>query len=70
MRANTKVMSEMLTEMVPGKEDASDLELLQVGFEKKNNMLFKSPGCREILKVIRTTVFFSERLKIILGCNH
>ncbi|TNM97329.1 hypothetical protein fugu_015485 [Takifugu bimaculatus] len=29
VRANTKVMSEMLTEMVPGKEDASDLELLQ-----------------------------------------
>uniref|UniRef100_A0A674D5L0 TOM1-like protein 2 n=1 Tax=Salmo trutta TaxID=8032 RepID=A0A674D5L0_SALTR len=26
---NTKVMSEMLTEMVPGQEDSSDLELLQ-----------------------------------------
>lgn len=25
-------MSEMLTEMVPGQEDSSDLELLQVGF--------------------------------------
>lgn len=31
VRGNTKVMSEMLTEMVPGQEDASDLELLQVG---------------------------------------
>lgn len=30
VRGNTKVMSEMLTEMVPGKEDPSDLELLQV----------------------------------------
>lgn len=30
VRGNTKVMSEMLTEMVPGQEDASDLELLQV----------------------------------------
>ena len=29
-RGNTKVMSEMLTEMVPGQEDSSDLELLQV----------------------------------------
>lgn len=30
VRGNTKVMSEMLTEMVPGQEDASDYELLQV----------------------------------------
>ncbi len=30
VRGNIKVMSEMLTEMVPGQEDASDLELLQV----------------------------------------
>lgn len=30
VRGNTKVMSEMLTEMVPGQEDSSDLELLQV----------------------------------------
>lgn len=30
VRGNSKVMSEMLTEMVPGKEDPSDLELLQV----------------------------------------
>lgn len=30
MRGNTKVMSEMLTEMVPGQEDPSDHELLQV----------------------------------------
>ncbi|XP_068574371.1 TOM1-like protein 2 isoform X1 [Cebidichthys violaceus] len=29
VRGNTKVMSEMLTEMVPGQENASDLELLQ-----------------------------------------
>ncbi|KAM3598095.1 uncharacterized protein V6R79_013384 [Siganus canaliculatus] len=29
VRGNTKVMSEMLTEMVPGQEEASDLELLQ-----------------------------------------
>ncbi|KAM4631879.1 TOM1-like protein 2 isoform 2-T2 [Discoglossus pictus] len=29
VRGNTKVMSEMLTEMKPGQEDASDLELLQ-----------------------------------------
>ncbi|XP_056389974.1 TOM1-like protein 2 isoform X4 [Hyla sarda] len=29
VRGNTKVMSEMLTEMTPGQEDASDLELLQ-----------------------------------------
>ncbi|XP_018526806.1 TOM1-like protein 2 isoform X1 [Lates calcarifer] len=29
VRGNIKVMSEMLTEMVPGQEDASDLELLQ-----------------------------------------
>ncbi|XP_053197780.1 TOM1-like protein 2 isoform X4 [Scomber japonicus] len=29
VRGNTKVMSEMLTEMVPGQEDASDYELLQ-----------------------------------------
>ncbi|XP_051925254.1 TOM1-like protein 2 isoform X2 [Hippocampus zosterae] len=29
VRGNTKVMSEMLTEMVPGKEDTSDYELLQ-----------------------------------------
>ncbi|XP_067088778.1 TOM1-like protein 2 isoform X1 [Osmerus mordax] len=29
VRGNTKVMSEMLTEMVPGQEDTSDLELLQ-----------------------------------------
>ncbi|XP_006901243.1 PREDICTED: TOM1-like protein 2 isoform X3 [Elephantulus edwardii] len=29
VRGNTKVMSEMLTEMVPGQEDLSDLELLQ-----------------------------------------
>lgn len=26
------MMSEMLTEMVPGQEDSSDLELLQVSF--------------------------------------
>ncbi|EDM04638.1 target of myb1-like 2 (chicken) (predicted), isoform CRA_c [Rattus norvegicus] len=30
VRGNTKVMSEMLTEMVPGQEDSSDLELLQL----------------------------------------
>lgn len=30
VRGNIKVMSEMLTEMVPGQEEASDLELLQV----------------------------------------
>lgn len=30
VRGNTKVMSEMLAEMVPGQEDSSDLELLQV----------------------------------------
>lgn len=30
VRGNTKVMSEMLTEMVPGQEEPSDLELLQV----------------------------------------
>lgn len=30
VRGNTKVMSEMLTEMVPGQEDPSDHELLQV----------------------------------------
>ncbi|XP_024862159.1 TOM1-like protein 2 isoform X2 [Kryptolebias marmoratus] len=29
VRGNTKVMSEMLTEMVPGQEDSSDYELLQ-----------------------------------------
>ncbi|KAM5216344.1 TOM1-like protein 2 isoform 10-T14 [Hipposideros larvatus] len=29
VRGNTKVMSEMLMEMVPGQEDSSDLELLQ-----------------------------------------
>eukprot|EP00062_Callorhinchus_milii_P019898 gi/632974951/ref/XP_007903957.1/ PREDICTED: TOM1-like protein 2 isoform X3 [Callorhinchus milii] len=29
VRGNTKVMSEMLTEMVPGQEDQSDFELLQ-----------------------------------------
>ncbi|XP_068999811.1 TOM1-like protein 2 isoform X1 [Embiotoca jacksoni] len=29
VRGNIKVMSEMLTEMVPGQEDVSDLELLQ-----------------------------------------
>lgn len=29
VRGNTKVMSEMLTEMVPGQEDAADYELLQ-----------------------------------------
>ncbi|XP_026063265.1 TOM1-like protein 2 isoform X2 [Carassius auratus] len=29
VRGNVKVMSEMLTEMVPGQEDTSDLELLQ-----------------------------------------
>ncbi|XP_068610350.1 TOM1-like protein 2 [Brachionichthys hirsutus] len=29
VRGNTKVMSEMLTEMVPGQEDTSDYELLQ-----------------------------------------
>ncbi|KAK2499578.1 hypothetical protein MC885_010060, partial [Smutsia gigantea] len=29
VRGNTKVMSEMLTEMVPGQEDSSDLDLLQ-----------------------------------------
>ncbi|XP_058012838.1 TOM1-like protein 2 isoform X2 [Ahaetulla prasina] len=29
VRGNTKVMSEMLTEMIPGQEDPSDLELLQ-----------------------------------------
>uniref|UniRef100_A0A8C9SJ08 Target of myb1 like 2 membrane trafficking protein n=1 Tax=Scleropages formosus TaxID=113540 RepID=A0A8C9SJ08_SCLFO len=29
VRGNAKVMSEMLTEMVPGQEDPSDLELLQ-----------------------------------------
>uniref|UniRef100_A0A3Q3IVY8 Target of myb1 like 2 membrane trafficking protein n=1 Tax=Monopterus albus TaxID=43700 RepID=A0A3Q3IVY8_MONAL len=29
VRGNIKVMSEMLTEMVPGQEDASDFELLQ-----------------------------------------
>uniref|UniRef100_A0A8C2J914 Target of myb1 like 2 membrane trafficking protein n=1 Tax=Cyprinus carpio TaxID=7962 RepID=A0A8C2J914_CYPCA len=29
VRGNIKVMSEMLTEMVPGQEDASDLKLLQ-----------------------------------------
>lgn len=46
VRGNSKVMSEMLTEMVPGKEDPSDLELLQVRCtqidvvpENINNML-------------------------------
>ena len=29
VRGNTKVMSEMLTEMVPGQEEPSDHELLQ-----------------------------------------
>lgn len=36
-------MSEMLTEMVPGKEDPSDLELLQVcmiNAEKNHSVLF------------------------------
>lgn len=36
VRGNVKVMSEMLTEMVPGQEDASDLELLQVKFNRGN----------------------------------
>lgn len=33
VRGNTKVMSEMLTEMVPGQEDSSDYELLQVNMK-------------------------------------
>lgn len=44
VRGNCKVMSEMLTEMVPGQEDASDLELLQVlnptGFPSHFQLVF------------------------------
>lgn len=36
VRGNTKVMSEMLTEMVPGQEDASDYELLQARKKSKS----------------------------------
>lgn len=31
VNGNVKVMSEMLTELVPGQTEPSDLELLQVG---------------------------------------
>lgn len=41
VRGNTKVMSEMLTEMVPGQEEASDYELLQA-----SKLLFLSTGVK------------------------
>eukprot|EP00069_Balaena_mysticetus_P007706 bmy_19338T0 len=45
VRGNTKVMSEMLTEMVPGQEDSSDLELLQVLSEvTEDNLIDLGPG--------------------------
>ncbi|XP_044037187.1 TOM1-like protein 2 isoform X7 [Siniperca chuatsi] len=45
VRGNTKVMSEMLTEMVPGQEDASDLELLQMLNEAtEDNLIDLGPG--------------------------
>lgn len=49
MRGNTKVMSEMLTEMVPGQEDPSDHELLQVS----HSDLFCLPCLKELLKATR-----------------
>lgn len=39
VRGNTKVMSEMLTEMVPGQEEASDYELLQVSTVGKDTLM-------------------------------
>lgn len=50
VRGNTKVMSEMLTEMVPGQEDSSDLELLQVsrGTPSCRTGLSCSPGWPEV----------------------
>lgn len=33
VKGNITVMSEMLTEMVPGQEAAADLELLQVRYD-------------------------------------
>lgn len=56
VRGNTKVMSEMLTEMVPGQEDASDYELLQarssvcvsvcVWYSSMTLLLFSTFVCR------------------------
>jgi len=44
VRGNTKVMSEMLTEMVPGQEDSSDLELLQVRAGRTSSCGSSGPG--------------------------
>ncbi|CAG04461.1 unnamed protein product [Tetraodon nigroviridis] len=47
VRGNTKVMSEMLTEMVPGQEDASDYELLQASVlseATEDNLIDLGPG--------------------------
>lgn len=67
VRANTKVMSEMLTEMVPGKEDPSDLELLQV--RKKNYYVICS-----LRLLSHNTLFFSEWdskcTKFMFECSH
>lgn len=37
VNGNVKVMSEMLTELVPGQTDPSDLELLQVRGRRKRH---------------------------------
>ncbi len=52
MRGNTKVMSEMLTEMVPGQEDPSDHELLQVSHLD----FFLFTCLKELLKATRGSI--------------
>lgn len=68
VRGNCKVMSEMLTEMVPGQEDASDLELLQVlklsVFPFCFQLVFKSPECTT--RGSRSTVYINRHFNGLL----
>lgn len=62
VRGNTKVMSEMLTEMVPGQEDSSDLELLQV-------RTF-GPGSQEVAQGLGPSLRGTELGKPVIGPMH
>lgn len=63
VRGNIKVMSEMLTEMVPGQEDASDLELLQVRCTWKHLVVYLMQ-CSVIYKQIFHCMNFSSHYEI------
>ncbi|KAI3365566.1 hypothetical protein L3Q82_010656, partial [Scortum barcoo] len=60
VRGNTKVMSEMLTEMVPGQEDASDYELLQA-----RNCYFLPFSMSELNRTCRA---MQQRIVELISC--